>query len=172
MTATWWRRRAPSKGSWRTAGSTRAHAAPPSKRTAELAAQGLRVLALAVKRMDQLGADRDADERDLTVYGLLGFQDPLRPEVPGAVAECQHAGIRITMITGDHALTAHAVAEAAGILHEDDLIVTADELTALTESERVARIRRADDIRADQPRTEVPHRRRAEERWRHRRDDG
>jgi Ca2+-transporting ATPase len=44
------------------------------------------------------------------------------------------------MITGDHALTAHAVAEAAGILHEDDLIVTADELTALTESERVARI--------------------------------
>ena len=107
-----------------------------------LAAEGLRVLALAVKRMNQLGADRDADERDLTVYALLGFQDPLRPEVPGAVAECQHAGIRITMITGDHALTAHAVAEAAGILHEDDLIVTADELTALTESERVERIRR------------------------------
>ncbi len=108
-----------------------------------LAAQGLRVLGLAVKRMDQLGADRDADERDLTLFGLLGFQDPLRPEVPGAVAECQHAGIRITMITGDHALTAHAVAEAAGILHEDDLIVTADELTALTESERAARIRHA-----------------------------
>ena len=107
-----------------------------------LAAQGLRVLALAVKRMDQLGADRDADERDLTLYGRLGFQDPLRPEVPGAVAECQHAGIRITMITGDHALTAHAVAEAAGILHEDDLIATADELTALTESDRVERIRR------------------------------
>jgi P-type Ca2+ transporter type 2C len=107
-----------------------------------LAAEGLRVLALAAKRMKQLGADRDGDERDLTVYGLLGFQDPLRPEVPGAVAECQHAGIRIKMITGDHALTAHAVAEAAGILHEDDLIVTADELTALTESERVARIRR------------------------------
>ena len=107
-----------------------------------LAAQGLRVLALAVKRMGQLGADREADEHDLTVYGLLGFQDPLRPEVSGAVAECQHAGIRIAMITGDHALTAHAVAEAAGILHEDDLIVTADELAALTEPERVARIRR------------------------------
>jgi magnesium-transporting ATPase (P-type) len=108
-----------------------------------LVAQGLRVLALAVKRMDQLGADRDADERDLTLYGLLGFQDPLRPEVPVAVAEWQHAGIRITMITGDHALTAHAVADAAGILHEDDLIVTADELTALTESERAARITRS-----------------------------
>ena len=49
------------------------------------------MLALAVKRMNQLGADRDADERDLTLYGLLGFQDPLRPEVPGAVAESQHA---------------------------------------------------------------------------------
>jgi len=59
------------------------------------------------------------------------------------VAECQHAGIRITMITGDHALTAHAVAEIAGILHENDLIVTGDELTALSDVERVARIRRA-----------------------------
>lgn len=49
-----------------------------------LAAQGLRVLALAGKRMDRLGGGRDQDERDLTVYGLLGFQDPLRPEVPGA----------------------------------------------------------------------------------------
>jgi Ca2+-transporting ATPase len=77
------------------------------------------------------------------VYGLLGFQDPLRPEVPRAVAECQHAGIRITMITGDHALTAHAVAEIAGILHEDDLIVTGDELAALSDAQRVARIRRA-----------------------------
>lgn len=76
--------------------STRSAAVEANRR---LAAQGLRVLALAVKRMDQLGVDRDADERDPTVYGLLGFQDPLRSEVPGAVAECQHAGIRITMIS-------------------------------------------------------------------------
>lgn len=109
----------------------------------QLAAQGLRVLALAARRTAQLGKDRDDDERNLTVYGLLGFQDPLRPEVPGAVAECQHAGIRIAMITGDHALTAHAVAEAAGILHDDDLIVTGDELIALSETERAERIGRA-----------------------------
>jgi Ca2+-transporting ATPase len=108
-----------------------------------LAASGLRVLALAARRMDQPGASRDDDERDLRVYGLLGFQDPLRPEVPGAVAECQQAGIRIAMITGDHALTAHAIAEAAGILHEDDLIVTGDELTGLGDAGRVERIRRA-----------------------------
>ena len=110
---------------------------------AELAGQGLRVLAVAARRMDRLGAGREEDERDLTVCGLLGFQDPLRPEVPGAVAECQRAGIRIKMITGDHALTAHAVAEAAGILHEDDLIVTGDELNALGEADHAERIRRA-----------------------------
>ncbi|MFA5910928.1 MAG: cation-transporting P-type ATPase [Vicinamibacterales bacterium] len=108
-----------------------------------LAAQGLRVLALAARRTDRPGAGRDEDERDLTVYGLLGFQDPLRPEVTAAVAECQHAGIRIVMITGDHALTAHAVAEAAGILHDDDLIITGDELAALGEADRAARINRA-----------------------------
>src|SRR5512143_2530008 len=110
---------------------------------AALAAQGLRVLAVAARRMDRLGAGREEDERALTVYGLLGFQDPLRPEVPGAVAECQRAGIQVKMITGDHALTAHAVAEAAGIMHEDDLIVTGDELGALGDADRAARIGRA-----------------------------
>jgi Ca2+-transporting ATPase len=109
----------------------------------QLAAQGLRVLALAAGRPDRVGADRDDDERDLTLYGLLGFQDPLRPEVPGAVALCQRAGIRIAMVTGDHALTAHAVAEAAGILHEDALIVTGNELAALGVDERAERVRRA-----------------------------
>ncbi|MCC7176998.1 MAG: cation-translocating P-type ATPase [Acidobacteria bacterium] len=108
-----------------------------------LAAVGLRVLALAGRSTNRLGAGRDEDERDLTVYGLMGFQDPLRPEVATAVDDCQRAGIRVTMITGDHALTAHAVAEAAGIMHDDSLIVTGDELAALDEGERTARITRA-----------------------------
>jgi Ca2+-transporting ATPase len=114
-----------------------------SEANGHLAARGLRVLAVAGKRMDHTGSSRHEDERDLVVYGLLGFQDPLRPEVPGAVRECQQAGIRVKMITGDHALTAHAVAEAAGILHKDDLIVTGDELTALSPTECAARIGRA-----------------------------
>jgi P-type Ca2+ transporter type 2C len=79
----------------------------------------------------------------LTLCGLLGFQDPVRPEVPGAVNECQRAGIQIKVITGDHALTAHAVAEAAGVLHENDLMVTGAELEALDDGERNARIDRA-----------------------------
>jgi Ca2+-transporting ATPase len=108
-----------------------------------LAKRGLRVLAVAGRRTDRLGASRDDDERDLLVYGLIGFQDPLRPEVPAAVDECQRAGIRVKMITGDHALTAHAIAEAAGILHEDNLIVTGDELNALDELDRQQRIQHA-----------------------------
>ena len=52
------------------------------------------------------------------LHGLLGFRDPLRSEVVAAVAACQQGGIAIKLITGDHALTAHAIAEA-GILHDD-----------------------------------------------------
>lgn len=107
-----------------------------------LAARGLRVLAVAARRIDRPGSTREDDEHDLIVYGLIGFQDPLRPEVPAAVDECQRAGIRVKMITGDHALTAHAVAESAGILHDDALIVTGDDLMALDEAERETRIRR------------------------------
>jgi Ca2+-transporting ATPase len=109
----------------------------------ELAARGLRVLAVAGRRIAQLGSTREDDERDLVVYGLIGFQDPLRPEVRAAIDECQRAGIRVKMITGDHALTAHAVAHSAGILHEDDLIVTGDDLMALSETERERRIARS-----------------------------
>jgi len=108
-----------------------------------LAARGLRVLAVAGRRTGRLGSTREDDERDLVVYGLIGFQDPLRPEAAAAVDECQRAGIRVKMITGDHALTAHAVAEAAGILHDDGLIVTGDELVALDEAHRDRRIRQA-----------------------------
>ncbi len=115
-----------------------AHAAAdtPVRRALEaanetFAGDGLRVLALATKATREPGADRAVDEQGLTVLGLLGFQDPLRAEVPEAVAECQRAGIRVVMITGDHLLTAHAVAERAGILHQDDAILTGAELAAL-----------------------------------------
>jgi Ca2+-transporting ATPase len=110
---------------------------------ARLAGRGLRVLAVAGRHTNHVGSARDDDERNLTIYGLLGFDDPLRPEVPAAIAECQRAGIRVKMITGDHALTAHAVAEAAGILHEDDRIVTGDELSSLNEADRMKLIGRA-----------------------------
>jgi magnesium-transporting ATPase (P-type) len=105
----------------------------------KLAAQGERVLALAWLENPGLAAGSlgPADlPKHLVLLGLVGLLDPPRKEAIEAVKECHGGGIRITMITGDHALTAHAVAEAAGILHNDDLIVTGDELTALSETDR------------------------------------
>ncbi|MFN8061928.1 MAG: cation-transporting P-type ATPase [Vicinamibacterales bacterium] len=103
---------------------------------ANLAAQGMRILAVAGRSGSHAPGRRAEDERGLELRGLLGFRDPLRPEVPAAVAECQAAGIQIKMITGDHALTAHVIADASGIAHEPDAIVTGDELERLDEDAR------------------------------------
>ena len=75
---------------------------------------------------------RDDDERSLELYGLLGFRDPLRPEAAGAIEACQRGGIAVKLITGDHALTAHAIAEAAGISHEDQAILTGEQIDAMS----------------------------------------
>jgi Ca2+-transporting ATPase len=102
-----------------------------------LASEGIRVLAVAGRlASSQPTGTRQDDERDLTPLGLLGFRDPMRPEVPAAVQECQAAGVRIKVVTGDHALTAHAVAESAGIHHRDDAIVTGEQLAAATDDVR------------------------------------
>ena len=106
----------------------------------ELGARAMRILAVAGRFADDSSGAREDDERDLRPIALLGFRDPLRPEVPLAVAECQRAGVAIKMITGDHALTAHAIAHAAGIAHADDGIVTGDELDALPERARAEKI--------------------------------
>jgi len=111
---------------------------------ARFAAQGIRVLAVARRATPTEGAaSRPQDERDLTVVGLLGFRDPMRPEVPGAVRECQSAGVRIKIVTGDHALTAHAVAESAGITHVDEAMVTGAELASASDDQRRRLIRDA-----------------------------
>jgi Ca2+-transporting ATPase len=108
-----------------------------------LAAAGMRVLAVAAREVAPTdGTTRADDERALVPIGLIGFRDPLRPEVPGAVRECCEAGIRIKLVTGDHVLTAHAIADAAGIPHGDDGIVTGPELDALAPEARAARIER------------------------------
>ncbi len=111
---------------------------------AELAAKGMRVLAVAERAGASMTGNRSEDEKGLRLLGLVGFRDPLRPDVPRAVEECGDAGIHIKVVTGDHALTAHAIAEAAGIPHEDGTgIVTGEELDRLSHDERTARIRAA-----------------------------
>ncbi len=101
---------------------------------ADFASRGMRVLAVAGRASTPSGfiGTRSHDERDLKLYGLLGFRDPVRKGVPAAVAECQRAGITLKLITGDHALTAHAIADATGLAHENDSgIITGAELESV-----------------------------------------
>ncbi|QLA15021.1 cation-translocating P-type ATPase [Desulfolutivibrio sulfoxidireducens] len=108
-------------------------------KNAELAAQALRVLGLAATTLAHgAPADEDAVERDMVFLGLAGMMDPPRPEAAQAVAVCRKVGIRPVMITGDHALTATAVAREIGIWHEGDAVMTGEELAALSESEFAA----------------------------------
>jgi len=124
----------------------------------EMAADALRVLAVAYKILDTAPAVYDVDtlECDLTPAGLLGMIDPPRDEVKAAIADCNTAGIRTVMITGDNVVTASAIAGELGILHEGEKAITGVELEALSDEElernitdyRVyARVTPADKIR-------------------------
>lgn len=97
----------------------------------ELAAEGLRVLAVA--RGSFIGQDWPANEHDFDFEftGLLGLADPVRPEVPAAVAECRAAGIRVVMITGDYPATARAIAHQAGLAERDGDVLSGDEMATL-----------------------------------------
>ena len=85
----------------------------------DLAARGLRVLGVA--RGTHQGTDWPESEHDFTFefIGLLGLADPVRPEVPDAVAECRAAGLKVVMITGDYPATARAIARQAGLIEAD-----------------------------------------------------
>jgi len=96
----------------------------------EMAGEALRVLAVARKAGATLG---DA-EHDMTFLGLLGMIDPPRPEAKAAIERCEHAGIRVVMITGDHPLTAQAVARELG-LFKAGRAVTGAELEDMSDEE-------------------------------------
>jgi len=103
-----------------------------------LTREGQRVIAIAYKtasaeKRDLLFADVDTD---LILVALFGLIDPPRPEAILAVKECQHAGIKVKMITGDHAITAEAIAEQVGI--ENGKVLTGDELDAMSDDELAA----------------------------------
>ncbi|MDZ4330561.1 MAG: HAD-IC family P-type ATPase, partial [Flavobacterium sp.] len=104
----------------------------------EMAEKGYRVLGYAMKTLSSLPDTSDANliENGLTLIGFVGMIDPPREEAKQAVSECKEAGIIPVMITGDHKLTAKAIAEKLGIIvTDDDLVLTGSELTALTQSE-------------------------------------
>jgi P-type Ca2+ transporter type 2C len=102
----------------------------------KMAARGLRVLGLAYRNYHELPAKVTLDhERDLTLLGLVGILDPARPEARDAVRVAQEAGIRSVMITGDHALTAEAIATDLGILKPGQKVVTGAELESMTDEQ-------------------------------------
>lgn len=105
------------------------------KTSAEVAAQGKRLLALAGKKGSFTG-NRHQDEKDLSFIGLLIFSDPVRATAKKAIENCQKAGIQIKMLTGDHPLTAHAIAHETGIKHSHNFIFTGNQLNAMTDLER------------------------------------
>ncbi len=96
----------------------------------EMARDALRVIAVAYK--DYVD---DFDENNLIFLGLIGMIDPPRPEAKNAVATCKKAGITPVMITGDHVVTACAVAKKLGILETDGVSVTGNELDRMNDTE-------------------------------------
>lgn len=103
----------------------------------EMSADALRVLAVGYKELDALSEEPTSEELEygLTFLGLVGMIDPPRPEAKEAVAVCRKAGIKPVMITGDHVITASAIARELGILLEGDRAITGAELDAMDEDE-------------------------------------
>ena len=109
------------------------------KRVDRMANDGLRILGLAFRPWSKLPEDTTkAVERQLTLLGLVGILDPARPEAIDAVRQANEAGIRTIMITGDHALTAEAVARDLGILRPDQQAITGVQLDAMDMHELAA----------------------------------
>lgn len=111
--------------------------------TEEMSRNALRVLAIGYKELKNVPANPTSEELecDLTFLGLVGMIDPPREEVKGAVATCRVAGIKPVMITGDHIVTATAIAKALGIWAEGDMAITGAELDHMDDSELDEQVR-------------------------------
>ncbi len=105
--------------------------------TERMSADALRVLAVGYRYLDEIPSPLTTEtlETDLTLAGLVAMIDPPRPEAKEAVAICRRAGIKPVMITGDHVVTASAIARELGILEEGDRAITGAELDAMDDSE-------------------------------------
>ncbi|QPC46289.1 calcium-translocating P-type ATPase, SERCA-type [Mangrovibacillus cuniculi] len=103
----------------------------------ELASQALRTIAIAFKPLgpSTLIVTEEEAEKELVFIGLQGMIDPPRPEVKQAVKECSQAGIKTVMITGDHVITAKAIAKQLGILKEKDLVLDGEALNDMSVEE-------------------------------------
>ncbi len=105
--------------------------------TEEMSKNALRVLAIGYKVIDSIPAELTSEdlENELTFMGLVGMIDPPREEAKAAVATCRQAGIKPVMITGDHVVTATAIAKELGIFLDGDMAITGAQLDAMTDGE-------------------------------------
>lgn len=103
----------------------------------DMSKNALRVLAVAYKEIDKIPSVPTSEDLEygLTFMGLVGMIDPPRPEAKAAVATCRKAGIKPVMITGDHVVTASAIAKELGIMTNGDRAITGPELDAMTDRE-------------------------------------
>lgn len=103
----------------------------------KMSSESLRVLAIGYKIIKEVPDVLSSEEleHNLVFVGLLGMIDPPRPEAKKAVATCKKAGIKPIMITGDHVITASAIARKIGILGQDDIAITGSQLDAMSDEE-------------------------------------
>lgn len=101
----------------------------------KMAEGALRVLALAMRNLQGLTAGGEEIERELVFLGLAGMMDPPRPEATDAVEVCKQVHMKPVMITGDHKITALAIAREMGIYKEGDIVLTGEELEATGDEE-------------------------------------
>jgi calcium-translocating P-type ATPase len=109
----------------------------------DMAARGLRVLAAAYRELDG-SEDPEEEPRDLVFLGLFGMMDPPREGVKGAIDGCKKAGIRVLMITGDHAQTASSIGRKLGIGDDDSTVLTGDRIEEMTDRELQGRVGETD----------------------------
>lgn len=114
-----------------------------AKAVDEMSRDALRVLGVAYKEIEELPAEYTSEslETGLTFIGLVGMIDPPRPEAKDAVAVCRRAGIKPVMITGDHVVTASAIAKELGILQDGDRAITGAELDEMSDTQLTDAIR-------------------------------
>ena len=109
----------------------------------QMAQNALRVLAMGYKELEHMPSDEEMKdiESDLIYVGMVGMIDPPREEVKAAVEKCKSAGIKTVMITGDHKITATAIAKALGIMEEGNEAITGAELEEMSDDELIKRVR-------------------------------
>ncbi len=115
-----------------------------TKNNEQMAKEALRVLACAYKEIDHKPTKEDMEniEKDLIFVGMVGMIDPPREEAKIAVEKCKTAGIKTVMITGDHKITATAIAKKLGILENEDEAITGADLEKMTDEELEKNVRK------------------------------